>query len=226
MAFGWAIQAGGQEDIVHTRQMRNLWRKCARGLSLSAVLAAGPLIMSGCDGGYGFALSLQPTYTAADLEVDQGVVGSWATTEGDVTFRFEQSEGKEYKVVVTERDGEQVSSAEFEAHLVRLGGCLFVDFLPKGIAGGGEFYQIHLFRAHSIARIEVSRDTLQMAFFDGGWLEKKIEEKSVDVSYQKTDGTLLLTGTTEEVQDLLFLHANDDGAFPEPITLSRQEVER
>jgi len=63
-------------------------------------------------------------------------------------------------------------------------------------------------------------------FFDATWLQKKIDEKSLDISYQKTDGMLLLTGTTEEVQDLLFRHGSDDGAFPEPITMARQGMEQ
>jgi hypothetical protein len=50
--------------------------------------------------------------------------------------------------------------------------------------------------------------------------------QSLDISYQKTDGMLLLTGTTEEVQDLLFRHGSDDGAFPEPITMARQGMEQ
>ena len=181
-------------------------------------------MMSGCDDGGGFVLSLAPSYTPADLESDHGLVGTWTTTEGDATLNFEQGEQGEYRVVVREKDGGRESSAEFEAHLMRLGALWFIDFLPIREAGGGEFYQMHLFRAHSIARIELSEDTLQMVFFDATWLQKKIDEKAVDISHQKTDGTLLLTGTTEEVQQLLFLHGNDDGAFPDPMTLMRQEV--
>jgi hypothetical protein len=109
---------------------------------------------------------------------------------------------------------------------VRLGALWFIDFLPNSKVGGGEFYKMHLFRAHSIARIELSQDTLEMAFFDSTWLQKQIDEKAVDISHQKTDGTLLLTGTTEEVQQLLFLHGNDDGAFPDPTTLTRQEMQQ
>ena len=76
----------------------------------------------------GFALSLQPFYTPPDLEVDQGLVGSWTTQEGDLTFSFEQGEGKEYKIVVKETGGGRESSAQFEGHLVRLGAPSFVDF--------------------------------------------------------------------------------------------------
>ena len=199
-------------------------RSRAGVLYLAIVLAVGILMMSGCDDGGGFVLSLAPSYTPADLESDHGLVGTWTTTEGDATLNFEQGEQGEYRVVVREKDGGGESSAEFEAHLMRLGALWFIDFLPIREAGGGEFYQMHLFRAHSIARIELSEDTLQMVFFDATWLQKKIDEKAVDISHQKTDGTLLLTGTTEEVQQLLFLHGNDDGAFPDPMTLMRQEV--
>lgn len=201
-------------------------RTRAGALYLAIALAIGSLGMSGCDGEDGFALSLQPSYTPVDLELDQALAGAWATTEGDVTFSFEQGERMEYKVVVKERDGEKETSAEFEAHLMRIGAFWFLDFLPNGAPGGSEFYQMHLFRAHSIARVEISQDALRMAFFDATWLQKKIDEKSLDISYQKTDGMLLLTGTTEEVQDLLFRHGSDDGAFPEPITMARQGMEQ
>lgn len=195
-------------------------------LYLAVVLAVGSLMMSGCDDGGGFVLSLEPSYTPADLESDQALLGAWTTTEGDATLNFEQGERQTYRVVVKEKDEGRESSTEFEAHLVRLGAIWFIDFLPNGKAGGSEFYQMHLFRAHSIARIELSQDTLQMAFFDATWLQKKIDEKAVDISHQKIDGTLLLTGATEEVQGLLSLHGDDDGAFPDPITLTRQEMQQ
>ena len=196
-------------------------------LCLSFALAAASVLLSGCDGpGSAFVLSLQPSYAPADLQTDQGLEGSWTVTDGDATFCFEPGEHKEYKVTVKETDGGRAATAEFEVHLLRVGAFWFLDFLPNTEEGGSEFYQMHLFRAHSIARVDISRDMLQMAFLNAKWLQKEIDAKSVDTSYQKTDGTLLLTGTTEEVQDLLFLHGNDDAAFSDPITLTRPEVEQ
>lgn len=196
-------------------------------LCLCFSLGAVSMLLSGCDASDSvFVLSLQPSYTPADLQTDQGLEGLWTVTGGDATFCFEPGQQKDYTVTVKETDGGRVATAEFEAHLIRVGAFWFLDFLPNAEAGGSEFYQMHLFRAHSIARLEVSRDKLQMAFLDSGWLQKTIDEKSVDISFQKTDGTLLLTGTTEEVQDLLFLHGNDDGAFPDLVTLTRPEVEQ
>lgn len=45
-------------------------------LYLAIVLAVGSLMMSGCDDGGGFVLSLEPSYTPADLESDQALVGA------------------------------------------------------------------------------------------------------------------------------------------------------
>src|SRR5262249_8125138 len=161
----------GRSSPMTTRQCA--WKqKCRRALGV--LLALGGLMVGGCDGGAGFALSLRPFYSPADLETDQALAGAWATKEGGATFTLEHMEGKGYKLVVKEREGEKETTSQFEAHLVRLGSTLFLDFLPNGASDGSEFYQMHLFRAHSIARIELSRDTLQMAFFDGLWLKKKI----------------------------------------------------
>ena len=121
-------------------------------LYLAIVLAVGGLMMSACDDGGGFVLSLEPSYTPADLQSDQALLGGWTTTEGDATFNFAQDERQKYRVVVKEKDEGRESSAEFEAHLIRLGALWFIDFLPNGEAAGSEFYQRHLFRAHSIAR--------------------------------------------------------------------------
>ena len=66
---------------------------------------------------------------------------------------------------------------------------------------------------------------MHIAFFSANWLKVRIEEKSIDTPHEKADGSLLLTGTTEEVQELVFLHADDEGAFSDPLTLERQEVE-
>jgi hypothetical protein len=202
-------------------------QKCSRRLttfrSLGLFLALGSLLMSGCDEGSGFVLSLQPAYTELDLDLDSGLNGTWAGDDGDVTFYFEQSEGRAYKLVVTEKTEGEPAAGEFQAHLLHLGAYSILDILPTGDPAGSPFYNMHLLRGHSFARVEFHQDSLQLTFFSGSWLKKKIEDHSVDVPHQESDGTLLLTGTTQEVQDLLFLYANDGEAFPDPLVLNWQE---
>lgn len=201
------------------------FRSWACALNLGVFLVLGGLSMTGCDD-EGPVLSLGPFYSQLDVESDQRLSGSWTDPDGDLTFTFQEDEGNEYRLMVTETQEGSKSSAEFEAHLLRLGPYWFLDFLPVISPQGNSFWQMHMFRAHSVAKIEVSQDTLQIAFFDGSWLRKQIDENNLDISYQWTDGALLLTATTEEVQRLVYLYATDDDAFPNALTLSRDEVER
>jgi len=128
-------------------------------------------------------------------------------------------------LVVKEKDGEQQVSEKFEVRLVQLGAFWFLDIYPKSSEGISEFYRMHLIRAHTISRVEFKQDSIQMAFLNASWLKAKITENSVDIPYVKADDALLLTGTTEELQELVFCYANDDQAFADPLLLEKQRLE-
>ena len=207
-----------------TRQTRGWPRQ--GGWVLGMALALAGFVAAGCDdSGNPFVVSLRPFYTRVDLEADPGLTGSWRDKEGDVSFTFQEGEEKEYTLVVKEREGDQETSGEFEAHLLRLGGSWFIDFFPKNNNGEDEFHRVHFFRGHSIARVELGQDSMQMAFLSASWLRARIDEKSIDTPHEKADGSLLLTGTTEEVQELANLYANDETAFADPLSLERTRVE-
>jgi hypothetical protein len=196
------------------------------GWAIGVALALVSVAAAGCDdSGNPFAVSLQPFYTKVDLEADPGLIGTWKDKEGDVSFTFEAGTEKDYTLIVKERDGERETSGEFEVHLMRLGGSWFIDFFPKNNSEGDEFYRFHFFRGHSIARVELGQDSMQMAFLSASWLSARIKEKSIDTPHEKADGSLLLTGTTEEVQELAYFYANDEEAFADPLSLERTRVE-
>jgi len=185
---------------------------------IGATLALVSIVPTGCDSdGNPFVVSLQPFYTQVDLEADSRLNETWTDKEGDVTFAFEQGreKGKEkvYELVVKEKDGEQQVSGKFEVRLVQLGAFWFLDIYPKSSEGVSEFYRMHFIRAHTITRVEIKQDSIQMAFLNASWLKAKIKENSVDTPYVKANDALLLTGTTEELQELVLRYANDDQAF-------------
>lgn len=204
-------------------------QKCARTLTvwyLGTALALCSIGLSGCEGDDGPALSVQPFYAPADLDDDPGLAGAWTDKEGDFTFIFEPGDEQTYKLVVEEKDGERVSRANFEAHLMNLGPHRFLDFLPVSSAQENVFFQMHLVPAHSLARVELSQDKLELAFLDGEWLQKKIDEKTVDVPYQKTSGAPLLTGTTDEIQDLVLLNLDEKEMFSDLLPMTRKEEQQ
>jgi hypothetical protein len=197
---------------------------------VGATLALVSIVPTGCDSaGNPLVMSLQPFYTEIDLEADSRLNQTWTDKEGDVTFAFqqgkEQGKEKEYELVVKEKDGEQQVSGKFEVRLVHLGAFRFLDIYPNSSDGVSEFYRMHFIRAHTVARVEIKQDSIQMAFLSATWLRAKIKEKSVDTPYIKVDDALLLTGTMEEVQGLVFCYANDDEAFSDPLLLERQRLE-
>lgn len=192
---------------------------------LAFLLTLGSFALSGCDGESGPALSLQPFYLEPDLQTDAGLVGTWTSEDGEVSFRFHEAEGKAYKLQVRETEGGRTSSAEFEAHLVRFGSVCFLDIFPNSGNSGSTFYGLHLLPAHSIARVELSRDSIQLAFLDGAWLKKSLDAQTIDVVTQKTNGTMLLTGDTAELQKLVDFHSSDAEAFPDAVTLFLEETE-
>ena len=197
---------------------------------IGVTLALVSIVPTGCDSdGNPFVMSLQPFYTQVDLEADFRLNETWTDKEGDVTFAFEQGrekgKEKEYELVVKEKDGEQQVSGKFDVRLVQLGAFWFLDIYPKSSEGKSEFYRMHFIRAHTITRVEIKQDSIQMAFLSASWLKAKIKENSIDTPYAKASDALLLTGTTEELQELVFRYANDDQAFADPLLLERQRLE-
>lgn len=206
-------------------KMESRRRMC--GWSIGMTLALAGFAAAGCDdSGNPFVVSLRPFYTKVDLQADPGLIGTWRDKEGDVSFTFEAGAEKEYTLVVKETDGERVTSSEFEAYLMRLGGSWFIDISPKNNSEEDEFYRAHFVRVHSIARLELGQDSMQMAFLNASWLGARIAEKSIDTPHEKADESLLLTGTTEEVQELAYLYSNDERAFAEPLSLERAQMEK
>jgi hypothetical protein len=138
---------------------------------------------------------------------------------------FTEGEKRAYKLLVVESDSGDQKSGEFEAHLVRLGSDWFLDLFPTGQLPSSEFAQMHLLRAHSIARLELRRDSIQLSFLSGAWLRKQLKQHIVDIPYQEIQGTLLLTGTTEDLQDFIYLHADDDAFSSEAQLVLQEEQE-
>lgn len=189
----------------------------------AATLLALVLLLVGCDGGPSgnpLVPCLHPLFTEADLDFDPALVGVWVEKEGEVTFTFEKSDGMAYRLTITEDGKADKASAQFEAHLVRLGGFWFLDLYP-GALEGDEFDKLHLLRIHSIARVWLVGDHLRLGFLDSQWLREKIDEKSVQIDHQKLEGALVLTAPTDDLQSLAFRYANNEQAFPEPMTLER-----
>lgn len=163
------------------------------------------LLVSGC------VPSLHPLYTEKDLVLEPALVGVWVGGERDSqTWRFEKSKGKSYTVTHSTKNEEP---AKFEGHLVRLNNVLFMDLLPEKLDRGNDFYKLHFVRSHTFVRVSFENETLMLHGLSPEWLKKRIGEGKVSIRHEEAEGGLVLTASTEELQEFVRMYANDPDAF-------------
>jgi hypothetical protein len=170
------------------------------------------LVLAGC-----LPLSVHPLYTdKTDVEASE-LVGEWVQKDGSkLTIEPRQGE-KGYVVRWRPHDGQP--SAEFEAHLVRLGGRLFWDLYPAEPPedkSENELYSYQRFPLHSIARIAVKDDSLEVRFLKDEWLERLAKEGKLQIRHERLDEALfILTASPEDLQGFLTPYASEGEAFDE-----------
>ncbi len=165
------------------------------------------VLIAGCP-----ARSLQPLFAEKDVVFNPLILGTWVN-KGDV-YTFRQAGEKDYEVVVRPdtSSNKGVDSVVYTVQLGKLGNSWFLDSSPEG-----DPRDFHLLAAHIISKFELqSADSFSIASLESDWLKKKIDDGSVTAAHVNRDGDIILTGATDELQQLVSRYADDSGAFPNP----------
>lgn len=175
--------------------------------------------------------SLHPLFDKEDLVYEPALVGTWAEKDRKNTWTFTKSGDKAYSLVYYEQEHgsprmeSKGESAEFTAHLGRLGKFTFLDLFPEERDEYGNtrntLYNLHILPAHTIWRVWLEGQVLRLALLDNGWLKEMIEQKKVQIAHEEIDGAIVLTASTQQLQEFVLQHAEDADAFPNPIELRR-----
>jgi hypothetical protein len=107
-------------------------------------------------------------------------------------------------------------STDYRVQLGRLGKFWFIDSSPLKSEDDH-----HLLQAHILSRIWLNGDTLRVASIESDWLREMIDAKKLSISHVRRDNDIILTATTQELQQLVLRFAEDDKAFPSPGVLIR-----
>ncbi len=180
----------------------------------------------------GCVRSLYPLFTEKDYMFDQRIVGSWPDKSGNAWI-FSKGEDKSYVLKYYQhefgrgifKEGVPGDTGVFEAHLGRLGNNLFLDVYPQRDPSLGspdrpysllknDFYNWHFVPMHSIMKVWFVNDSLQLSLLDNNWVRKMIDNKSIKISHERLDDQIILTASTEELQQLVLKYADDNKAFP------------
>ena len=138
--------------------------------------------------------------------IEPALVGRWGSDGDDGYWTCEKARGKAYDLTIVENE----VPGEFEGHLSRLGGFLFLDLYPKETKIKNSLYKAHLIRTHTLLRIKIQEDSLQVAILEYDWLKEAIEMGEIEVACETLeDETFLLTASTQELQEFVVKFAEE-----------------
>jgi hypothetical protein len=184
---------------------RNIsWLVIGTLLALSAALpaAAGDPVMS-----------LQPLHPGREVVLEPAFEGTWVLED----FSSLMLEVKQADCVYRLRlfSNEEKETLEFDAHLVRLGGTVFVDIQQTADAG---LIELH---PHIFAKLRVDRDELHFDFLKDTFVEESLESGRTELRHEKLNKTLVLTAATRELQTFVQSCDFDEDAFGETVSFTR-----
>jgi hypothetical protein len=170
--------------------------------------------------------SLHPLFTDKDLIFKEELVGVWAEDNSKETWEFKRynndDSNKRYKMIYTDEKGKE---GRFIAILGKLNDMLFLDLFPESPElETNDFYKIHLLGVHTFIKIEQIEPTLQMRTMDHYKMKNILENDPNLVRHEileDQDSKIVLTASTEKLQQFMIKHANDEGLFGKPSDLEQ-----
>lgn len=191
-------------------------------------------LISGCT-----VLSFYPLYTEDVLIKDDRIIGKWESctdvfSKADTliweikfhdTRRIKQFIGKtevpnkyKYSLFIKKKSSPEIN-AEFQLHLVELGGLTYFDFYIEEWDLSdyedsilGLILGFHLVGVHTFAKVEIS-DNITISWFDSEWFTEKLRENKVRIKHEENNKDILLTAQPKELQKFVMKYSEDENAF-------------
>ena len=177
--------------------------------------------------------TLHPIFTEKDLAYDPNIVGVWKTsgdsnsdravitnlaTENAVDLPGNISSIKQKGYLITYQRDNGTTSERYIAFLARIGKHLYFDYYPadkKGDRKIDEFFAAHCIKMHTSYRVEFSKDgSFELSRLDESYITKLIEEKKIRINHEpKGDGGIVITASTNELQQYLIKYGDEPSAY-------------
>lgn len=137
--------------------------------------------------------------------------------EGSISV-FEE---KSYLFTIVDEDGDIETS--YTAHLVDIGGDLFLDLYPITNYDSKNFSD-NYFPVHTFYKVEVTKDQFTMIHFDLEKLNDLFESNLIRLRHENVDGTILITAQPKELQKFFDKYADDESVFDHTETYKRASL--
>ncbi len=138
--------------------------------------------------------------------------------ESDYEGSIAVFEEKSYELTVVDKDKE--SEMRYAAHLVDIGGDLFMDLYPITHYSSSDFSD-NYFPVHTFYKVEITENSFTMIHFDLDKLNDLFESNLIRLGHENVDGTILITAQPKELQKFFDKYADDESVFDSRETYSR-----
>ena len=167
--------------------------------------------------------TLHPIFTEKDIVFKEELIGNWNSKESTVRITPLAKE-KDIELpgkVTTIKDKGYLFDSDGDrsiGFLARIGNHLYFDFYPllsEVQEKADEFFMGHLIRRHTVYRVNIkSKDSFELNQLDGEFLENLIKQNKVRIRHETdSDGNIIITAPTEELQQYIIKYGNEPGAY-------------
>jgi len=174
-------------------------------------------LLSGC-----ITQSIHPIYDSRTLIFDDGLVGTWEIPGEEESWLFEQDGPRRYKLFWSTK---YEADVEMEARLVQIGEARFLDIYfdspPEGV---GELASVFMLPVHTVLRVDAADGDLKLSALGSDWLERHLKANPGAIAHTFTDGRVVLTAGTDELQRFYTDLLGEPKAWEEVIDMKRAEA--
>lgn len=166
-------------------------------------------------------LSLHPLFTEQDAILMPEIEGLWSIPVFDMTITFQKAGDNFYLL----KYGADSNASIFEAVLVKIKDQIYLDLngiMPDAL--GDEDYRDTFVATHSLYKIKMSKDTLQLYEANYPWFYNYAKKNNLLLKYEWVNNAMLLTSNTDELKLFIANHNNEQGIFENPLSLIKNHV--
>lgn len=162
--------------------------------------------------------SLHPLYTDEELIFEEKLIGKWSDEHN--IWEFRAGEPNTYQMRVF--DGKE---GRFVAHLVKLEDMLFLDIFPDEpcLEQDNDFYKLHILPTHTFMKVDQIGPKLQLRAMDYDKVSKMLQEDPNLLKHEVIEDRIVLTASTEQLQEFIVEYANEEGVFADATELTRRQ---
>ena len=172
--------------------------------------------------------SIHPIYTEKELVYDDALLGVWHT-ESNETYHVTRSGKQAYHLVLTDNDEKQ---GDFHVHLANVRDTLFLNVQPAQSPLESRFpnlWNTHIIRGHFFCMVEQIEPELKIKSLDIDWLEQHLKNEPSAIDHtilshgsNNKQGKIVLTASTEKLQNFAIKHLKTPGAFTDSESLRKE----